>query len=159
MAIVDDSDKISSRSRSAAGRSSLSRASSSGRAARACLPEYTLFCAEFVQHALPIRSSHGPTTSRSSLRQGLEGLALKKLPMSAASIHRQIVTLAEWLGEPPPSYGTAYAMIREPDPGLAITDQDHRAPNPEASRAVRSFSTHRTWRPRKRDRSAFDSLG
>jgi putative transposase len=38
--------------------------------------------------------------------------------MSAASIHRQIVTLAERLGETPPSYSTVYAMIRELDPGL-----------------------------------------
>src|ERR1700740_1521798 len=34
-----------------------------------------------------------------TFRPVIEGLALKKPPLSAASIHRQIVTLAEQLGE------------------------------------------------------------
>ena len=44
-----------------------------------------------------------------TLRQAIEGLALKKPPLSAASIHRQAVTLAERLGEPPPSYAPSIA--------------------------------------------------
>ncbi len=52
------------------------------------------------------------------LRQAIEGLALKKPRLSAAAIHRQIVPIAERLGEPPPSYGTVSAVIRELDPAL-----------------------------------------
>ena len=58
------------------------------------------------------RSDQGKRQLSDSLRQVIEGLALKKPPLSAASIHRQIVTLAERLGEDPPSYSTVYAVIR-----------------------------------------------
>lgn len=64
------------------------------------------------------RSDRGKRQLSDDLRQGIEGLALRKPPLSAASIHRQIVTLAERLGEAPPSYGTVYAVIRGLDPGL-----------------------------------------
>src|SRR4051812_29706459 len=64
------------------------------------------------------RSDRGQRQLSHSLRQGIEGLALKKPILSAASIHRQIVILAERLGETPPSYGTVYAVIRDLDPGL-----------------------------------------
>jgi len=50
------------------------------------------------------RSDRGKRHLSDTLRQGIEGLALKKPPLSAASIHRQAVTLAERLGESPPSY-------------------------------------------------------
>jgi len=64
------------------------------------------------------RSNRGKRQLSNSLRQAIEGLALKKQPPSAAAIHRQIVTLAEQLGEAPPSYSTVYAVIRELAPGL-----------------------------------------
>src|SRR4051794_35952406 len=64
------------------------------------------------------RSDRGQRQLSHNLRQAIEGLALKKPPLSAASIHRQIVTLAEQLGEPPPSYSTVYAVIRALDPAL-----------------------------------------
>ena len=44
------------------------------------------------------RSDRGKRRLSDTLRQGIEGLALKKPPLSAASIHRQAVTLAERLG-------------------------------------------------------------
>lgn len=64
------------------------------------------------------RSDRGERRLSKNLQQVIEGLALKKPPLSAASIHRQVVTLAGQLGEPPPSYGTVYAVIRDLDPGL-----------------------------------------
>ena len=64
------------------------------------------------------RSDRGKRHLSDTLRQAIEGLALKKPPLSAASIHRQVVTLAERLGEAPPSYGTVYAVIRDLDPAL-----------------------------------------
>jgi putative transposase len=64
------------------------------------------------------RSDRGKRHLADALRRGIEGLALKKPPLSAASIHRQAVTLAERLGQPPPSYSTVYALIRELDPAL-----------------------------------------
>jgi putative transposase len=50
------------------------------------------------------RSDRGKRHLSDTLRQGIEGFALKKPPLSAASIHRQAVLLAERLGEPPPTY-------------------------------------------------------
>ena len=44
------------------------------------------------------RSDRGKRRLSDTLRQAIEGLALKKPPLSAASIHRQAVTLAEHLG-------------------------------------------------------------
>ena len=81
------------------------------------------------------------------LRQAIEGLALKKPRLSAAAIHRQIVPIAERLGEPPPSYGTVYAVIRELDPALVTLAHEgtkayadafdlvhrHEAPHPTPS--------------------------
>ena len=64
------------------------------------------------------RSDRGKRHLSDTLRQAIEGLALKKPPLSAASIHRQAVTLAERLGEPPPSYRIVYAVIRDLDPAL-----------------------------------------
>jgi putative transposase len=53
-----------------------------------------------------------------TLRQAIEGLALQKPRRSAAAIHRQAITLAERLGESPPSYSSVYALIRRLDPAL-----------------------------------------
>ena len=64
------------------------------------------------------RSDRGKRHLSDALLRGIEGLALKKPPLSAASVHRQAVTLAEGLKEPAPSYSTVYAVIRELDPGL-----------------------------------------
>jgi putative transposase len=64
------------------------------------------------------RSDRGKRLLSDTLRQGIEGFALKSPPLSAASIHREAVTLAERLEETPPSYSTVYAVIRELDPGL-----------------------------------------
>jgi putative transposase len=64
------------------------------------------------------RNDRGKRQLSDSLRQVIEGLALKKPILSAASIHRQIVTLAERLEEAPPSYSTVYAVIRALDPAL-----------------------------------------
>src|SRR3954449_1348180 len=64
------------------------------------------------------RSDRGKRHLSDTLRQAIEGLALKKPPLSAASIHRQAVLLAERLGEPPPTYRIVYAVIRDLDPAL-----------------------------------------
>jgi putative transposase len=64
------------------------------------------------------RSDRGKSRFSDNLRRAIEGLALKKPPLSAASIHRQLVTLAEQLGEAPPSYSTVSAVIRDLDPAL-----------------------------------------
>ena len=64
------------------------------------------------------RSDRGKRHLSESLRQSIEGLALKKPPLSAASVHRQAITLAKQIGESPPSYSTVYAVIRDLDPAL-----------------------------------------
>ena len=58
------------------------------------------------------------------LLQLIEGLALRKPPLSAAAIHRQVAEVANDLGEKPPSYSLVYAVIRSAvirriDPSLA----------------------------------------
>jgi putative transposase len=64
------------------------------------------------------RSDRGKRHLSDTLRQVIEGLALKRPTLSAASIHRQAVILAERLGEPPPTYRIAHAVIRDLDPAL-----------------------------------------
>ena len=64
------------------------------------------------------RSDRGKRHLSDTLRQAIEGLALKKPPLSAAAIHRQAVILAERLEEPPPTYRIVYAVIRDLDPAL-----------------------------------------
>ena len=64
------------------------------------------------------RSDRGRRRLSDKLRQAIEGLALKKPPLSAASIHRQAITLAERLGEEAPGYDAVYSLVRELDPGL-----------------------------------------
>jgi putative transposase len=67
------------------------------------------------------RSDRGKRYLSDTLRQAIEGLALKKPPLSAASIHRQAVTLAEHLGEALPGYDAVYNLIRALDPALLTT--------------------------------------
>src|SRR3954453_6422287 len=64
------------------------------------------------------RGDKDRTQFSTTLRQAIEGLALQKPRRSAAAIHRQAVTIAERLGEAPPSYGFVYALIRRLDPAL-----------------------------------------
>jgi putative transposase len=64
------------------------------------------------------RTDRGKRRLSDTLRQAIEGLALKKPPLSAASIHRQAVTLAEHLGEVPPGYDAVYHLVRDLDPAL-----------------------------------------
>jgi putative transposase len=64
------------------------------------------------------RSDRGKRHLSEALRQSIEGLALRKPPLSAASVHRQVFTLAEQLEEHPPSYSTVYAVMRDLDPAL-----------------------------------------
>jgi putative transposase len=64
------------------------------------------------------RSDQGKRHLSATLRQAIEGLALKKPPLSAASIHRQAVALAEHLGEEAPGYDAVYNLVRDLDPAL-----------------------------------------
>jgi putative transposase len=64
------------------------------------------------------RSDRGKRHLSDTLRQAIEGLALKKPPLSAASIHRQAITLAGRLGEEAPGYDAVYCLVRDLDPGL-----------------------------------------
>ena len=48
----------------------------------------------------------------------IEGLALQTPPRSAASIHRQVSTIAKEQGWPPPSYHRVYTIIKKLDPAL-----------------------------------------
>src|SRR3982750_1799359 len=68
--------------------------------------------------ARKVRSDRGKRHLSDTLRQAIEGLALKKPPLSAASIHRQAVALAEQLGESPPGYDAVYHLVRALDPAL-----------------------------------------
>jgi putative transposase len=53
-----------------------------------------------------------------SLRQVIEGLALREPRLSAAAIHRKAIEVATKLGEKPPSYSLVYALIRRMDPAM-----------------------------------------
>lgn len=64
------------------------------------------------------RSDRGKRRLSDTLRHAIEGLALNKPPLSAASIHRQAITLAERLGEEVPGYDAVYRLVRDLDPGL-----------------------------------------
>jgi putative transposase len=52
------------------------------------------------------------------LLQLIEGLALRKPPLSAAAIQRQVAMVARDRGEKPPSYSLVYAVVRKIDPAL-----------------------------------------
>lgn len=47
-----------------------------------------------------------------SLKEAIEGLALKKPPLPIASLYRQILRLSQERGELPPSYGTVFNIVR-----------------------------------------------
>lgn len=64
------------------------------------------------------RSDRGRRHLSDTLHRAIEGLALKRPPLSAASIHRQAASLAEQLQEPPPGYDAVYHLIRDLDPAL-----------------------------------------
>jgi putative transposase len=64
------------------------------------------------------RSDRGKRHLSDMLRQAIEGLALKKPPLSTAAIYRQAVTLAERLGEAPPTYRIVYAVISDLAPAM-----------------------------------------
>ena len=48
----------------------------------------------------------------------IEGLALQRPKLSAASIHRKVREMAKRLGQPAPSYSTVYAVVRQIAPPL-----------------------------------------
>lgn len=54
----------------------------------------------------------------SSLQQAIEGMALQKPKISAATVHRKAIAIANKLGEQPPSYSFVYSLIRRMDPAL-----------------------------------------
>ena len=64
------------------------------------------------------RSDRDKRHLSATLRQGIEGLALRKPRLSVAAIHRQAIAIAERLEERPPSYSSVYALVRELDPAL-----------------------------------------
>jgi putative transposase len=53
-----------------------------------------------------------------ALQQVIEGLALRKPRLSAATIHRMVAETAQKLGPPPPSYKVVHAVIAELEPAL-----------------------------------------
>jgi putative transposase len=58
------------------------------------------------------------------LQEAIEGLALKKPRLSAAAIHRKIVSIASRLGEKAPSYSSVYGVLRRLDPALFALAHD-----------------------------------
>src|SRR5205085_2893203 len=64
------------------------------------------------------RRDHGVHHFPSELVQLIEGLALRKPPPSATTIHRQVTEIAKEHNWPVPSYSTVYGLIRQLDPGL-----------------------------------------
>jgi putative transposase len=64
------------------------------------------------------RRDHGTHHFPLELVQLVEGLALRKPPPSATTIHRQVAAIAQEHDWPVPSYSTVYALMRQLDPGL-----------------------------------------
>lgn len=64
------------------------------------------------------RSDQGLRRMNHNLHLLIEGLALKKPPLSIATIHRKVVKVAEENGWKSPSYSTVYNVIRSLDPGM-----------------------------------------
>jgi len=46
------------------------------------------------------------------LKAAIEGLALQKPPLPVSALHRRVIKLAQEIGEPPPSYGTVFNIVR-----------------------------------------------
>ena len=64
------------------------------------------------------RSDRGKRHLSDTLRQAIEGRALEKPPLPAAAIHRKAVSVAEPLGEAPPTYRIVCAVINDLDHAL-----------------------------------------
>jgi putative transposase len=64
------------------------------------------------------RSDRGQRALPEQLVTVIEGMALRRPPPSAATIHRQVIDLAGEQGWPAPSYATVYAIVAGLDPGL-----------------------------------------
>jgi putative transposase len=64
------------------------------------------------------RRDHGTHHFPPELVQLIEGLALRKPPPTATTIHRQVAAIAQEQHWPVPSYSTVYALIQQLDPGL-----------------------------------------
>jgi putative transposase len=47
-----------------------------------------------------------------SLKEAIEGLALRKPPLPIATLYRQVLKLSQERGEPLPSYGTVFNIVR-----------------------------------------------
>jgi len=73
----------------------------------------------------------------------IEGLALQTPPRSAASIHRQITTIATEQGWKPPSYNRVYTIIKALSPALVtLAHQGAAAYREEFDLLYRRESTH-----------------
>lgn len=59
-----------------------------------------------------------------TLQETIEGLALRKPRLSAATVHRKAVEAATKLGEHPPSYSLVYALISKLEPALVTMAHD-----------------------------------
>lgn len=64
------------------------------------------------------RSDRGKRQLCTTLKQGIEGLALRKPRLSVAAIHRQAIALAERIREIPPTYYAVSATVRALAPAL-----------------------------------------
>ena len=62
------------------------------------------------------------------MKSAIKGLALEKPPLPISSICRQIHQFAAQSGEPAPSYGTIYALVRSlPSDLLTLAHRGSRA--------------------------------
>lgn len=68
--------------------------------------------------ARPGRSDCGRRRLPDQMVTLIEGLALRRPPISAANIHRQVTQIAPQRDWPVPSYSTVYAIAAGLDPGL-----------------------------------------
>lgn len=59
-----------------------------------------------------------------TLQETIEGFALRKPRLSAATVHRKAVEAATKLGEHPPSYSLVYALISKLEPALVTMAHD-----------------------------------
>ena len=66
------------------------------------------------------RSDHGRRPWPDQLVTLIDGLALRRPPPSAATIHRQVTEIAPQRDWPVPSYSTVYAIVAGLDPGLRM---------------------------------------
>jgi len=68
--------------------------------------------------ARPARSDKGRRRLPADLQLLIEGLALRRPPVSIATVHRQAAEVAKHHGWPVPSYATVYDVVRRLDPAL-----------------------------------------